>query len=82
MALWNWLARAAPFPAARSPAASCCSARTSSTPATGATNWVVVVIAIATLALEVWMLIEAFMLWPRVKGVLEAPLPPLAKPAN
>ena len=51
-------------------------------PATGATNWVVVVIAIATLALEVWMLIEAFMLWPRVKGVLEAPLPPLAKPAN
>jgi len=29
------------------------------------------------LALEIWMLIEAILLWPRVKGVLEPMLPPL-----
>ncbi|MEX2216752.1 MAG: carbon starvation protein A [Phycisphaeraceae bacterium] len=44
------------------------------------TNWVVVVIAIATLALEAWMLVEAFLLWPRVKGVLEPALSPYVKP--
>jgi len=38
-------------------------------------NWPLIVIAIATLALEVWMIIEAFLLMPRVRGVLERELP-------
>jgi len=42
-----------------------------------ATNWVVVFIAIATLALEAWMLIEAALMWPRVKGQLEEAMPSL-----
>lgn len=34
-------------------------------------NWVVIVIGIATLVLEGWMLLEAAFLWPRVRGVVE-----------
>ncbi len=34
-------------------------------------NWTLVTIAIATLVLEVWMIIEAVLLMPKVKGVLE-----------
>ena len=34
-------------------------------------NWMLVGIALATLALEVWMVIEAVRLFPRVKGVIE-----------
>ncbi len=40
-------------------------------------NWVVIIIGAATLALEVWMIIEAALLWPRVRGVMEERLPPL-----
>ncbi len=47
---------------------------------TPGTNWTVVVIAIATLLLEGWMLIEAALMWPRAKGVLEEALPPLGAP--
>ncbi|MEE9130570.1 MAG: carbon starvation protein A [Phycisphaerales bacterium] len=42
-----------------------------------APNWPVIVIAAATLALEVWMIVEALLLWPKVRGKLEAALPPL-----
>ena len=35
-------------------------------------NWPLIVIAIATLALEAWMIVEAVLLMPRVRGVLEA----------
>lgn len=35
-------------------------------------------IGITTLALQVWMVIEALLIWPNVKGVLEEGLPPLA----
>ncbi|MCA9246784.1 MAG: carbon starvation protein A [Planctomycetales bacterium] len=49
-------------------------------PAEGETNWVVVIIAIATLALEGWMVLEALLMWPRAKGVLEEALPPLPEP--
>ena len=35
-------------------------------------NWVVIIIGIATMILEVWMLIEACLLWPQVRGILEA----------
>ena len=43
----------------------------------GNPNWIAIFVAAATLALEVWMLIEAFLAWPRAKGVLEEALPPL-----
>ncbi|MEM9253001.1 MAG: carbon starvation CstA family protein, partial [Planctomycetota bacterium] len=34
-------------------------------------NWPLIAIALATLALEGWMIVEAVLMWPRVKGVLE-----------
>lgn len=40
-------------------------------------NYVVIVIAIATIALEAWMICEAIALWPKARGVLEETLPPL-----
>ena len=38
-------------------------------------NWVLIIIGIATLALEIWMIVEALLLWPKVRGVLEEQLP-------
>jgi carbon starvation protein len=46
-------------------------------PAEGSRNWVLIVIALATLALETWLVIEALLLWPRARGLLEEALPPL-----
>jgi carbon starvation protein len=37
-------------------------------------NWALIVIAAATLVLEAWMVLEAVLLWPKVKGVLEPQL--------
>jgi carbon starvation protein len=37
------------------------------------------IVAIITLGLQVWMVVEAAIAWPRAKGVLEAKLPPLEK---
>ena len=34
------------------------------------------------LALQLWMIIEAVLMWPRVRGVLEEPLPPLPARAS
>lgn len=34
-------------------------------------NWLLVSIAIITLVLEVWMIVEAIRLFPRAKGVIE-----------
>lgn len=34
-------------------------------------NWVVIIVGIATLILELWMVVEAILLWPRVRGILE-----------
>jgi carbon starvation protein len=34
-------------------------------------NWPLIFIAVVTLALEIWMIVEACLLWPHVKGVLE-----------
>ncbi len=34
-------------------------------------NWVLILIAVVTLVLEVWMIFEAVVLFPKVKGVLE-----------
>ncbi len=41
-------------------------------------KWLLVSIGGATLVLEVWMLIEAALAWPKAKGILEDPLPPTA----
>jgi carbon starvation protein len=38
-----------------------------------------VAVAAIMLAVEAWMIVEAVLLWPRVRGVLEPPLPPLAR---
>lgn len=35
-------------------------------------NWVVIVVGVSTLLLEAWMLIEAIIMWPKVKGIVEA----------
>ena len=40
-------------------------------------NWPIIVIGVATVALEAWMIVEAVILWPKAKGELEAALPPL-----
>ena len=37
------------------------------------------IVAIITLGLQVWMVVEAAIAWPKAKGVLEAELPPLEK---
>jgi carbon starvation protein len=42
------------------------------------TNWLLAAFAVSTLALEVWMVIEAVLLWPRARGVLEDVLPPIS----
>ena len=42
-------------------------------------SWLLVLIAASTLALEAWMIVEAVLMWPRVRGVLEAALPPLKR---
>jgi carbon starvation protein len=35
------------------------------------------VVGLVTLGLQVWMAVEAIILWPSVRGVLEEALPPL-----
>jgi carbon starvation protein len=34
-------------------------------------NWVVISVGVSTLLLEAWMLVEAAIIWPKVKGVVE-----------
>ena len=46
------------------------------------TNWLLVSVALVTLALEAWMVVEAILLWPRARGVLEDALLPLGIPAG
>ena len=40
-------------------------------------NVLLIVIGLSTLALKIWMIVEAFLAWPKAKGVLEPALPPL-----
>jgi len=40
-------------------------------------NWVLIIVAIATLILELWMIVEAIILWPRVRGQMESSRPPI-----
>ena len=46
-------------------------------PEQGDPKWALVIIGFATMALEAWMIVEALLLWPKVRGKLEAALPPL-----
>ncbi len=40
-------------------------------------SWLLLAFGIAILTLQVWMVVEAILMWPRAKGVLEEALPPL-----
>jgi carbon starvation protein len=40
-------------------------------------QFLLVGVALFIFALEVWLIVEAMLLWPKAKGVLEAGLPPL-----
>lgn len=44
-------------------------------------SYLLMFIALVTLVLEGWMIVEAILMWPRARGVLEEALPPLPKPA-
>ena len=41
-------------------------------------SWALVAVTAVMLGVEAWMIVEAALLWPKVRGVLELPLPPLA----
>lgn len=43
-------------------------------------NWPLILVAVATLALEAWMIVEAFIAWPQAKGKLEQLLAPADQP--
>ena len=45
-------------------------------------SWLLLFIGSVALVLEAWMLLEAILVWPRAKGVLEEALPPLQLPAR
>jgi len=40
-------------------------------------NWLLVFIGGATLLLQIWMITEALIAWPKAKGILEEQLEPL-----
>ncbi|MCB1079667.1 MAG: carbon starvation protein A, partial [Verrucomicrobiae bacterium] len=43
----------------------------------GKGQYLLVGVALLIFALEIWLIIEAFLMWPKVKGVVEPALPPL-----
>jgi carbon starvation protein len=45
-------------------------------------SFLLVGVGVVMLAIEAWMITEAFLLWPKVRGVLEPALPPLPKGAG
>ena len=45
-------------------------------------KWVLVVMGFLTLVLQVWILVEAIIAWPKAKGILEEPLEPLPEPVS
>jgi carbon starvation protein len=46
-------------------------------------NWILVSIALATVVLEVWMIIEAILVFPKAKGIIEAnAIQPVRAPAE
>jgi carbon starvation protein len=45
-------------------------------------DWILAGFGLATLIVEAWMIVEAVLAWPRVKGVLEAPADVPTAPSN
>lgn len=45
-------------------------------------NYLLVAFGLSIMGLQLWIFVEAILLWPKVKGVLEEALPPLTKPAT
>ncbi|QQL46350.1 carbon starvation protein A [Sulfuriroseicoccus oceanibius] len=45
-------------------------------------NYLLVGVGLATIALEIWVLVEAALLWPKVQGLKETPLPPFRHQFN
>jgi carbon starvation protein len=45
-------------------------------------NYLLLGVGAVTLVLQIWMVIEAVLVWPRAKGVLEEKLPPLRQPTG
>ncbi len=45
-------------------------------------NWAVIVMGVAVILLEIWMVFEAILLWPRARGIMEEALPPLGGTAS
>jgi carbon starvation protein len=45
-------------------------------------NWLLVGVGVAIEVLQIWMLVEAVLMWNKAKGVLPQPLPPLPSPAE
>ena len=45
-------------------------------------SFLLLFIAVVTLALEAWMIVEAFLMFPQAKGILEEALPPLPSKAQ
>jgi carbon starvation protein len=43
-------------------------------------SWHLFLFGVIILGLQVWMIIEGILIWPRAKGVLEDELPPLEQP--
>ncbi|MFN3168688.1 MAG: carbon starvation CstA family protein [Phycisphaeraceae bacterium] len=46
----------------------------------GGKNWPLIVMAVATLALEAWMLVEAALLFPKARGLIEPGGEPIPEP--
>eukprot|EP01047_Picozoa_sp_COSAG01_P038897 COSAG01_NODE_3182_length_6451_cov_2.598394_7_plen_148_part_00 len=42
-------------------------------------KYLVATIGTITLILQLWMVVEAMLIWPKAKGILETPLPPLSE---
>lgn len=40
-------------------------------PVGGATNWPLALIGVASIIIEIWMIVEAMLIWPRVRGLVE-----------
>jgi carbon starvation protein len=45
-------------------------------------DYLLLAVGAVTLLLQVWMVVEALLIWPRAKGVLEEGLPPLPTPLS
>jgi len=43
-------------------------------------KWLLMGFGVITLALELWMVIEALLVWPKARAVMEDTLPPLSAP--